>query len=1315
MEAIILAGGLGTRLRPYTDVIPKPLLPLGGTPILEIILRQLAAAGVDRVTLALHYRAEVIQAHVGDGSRFGLQVEHSVADRLLGTAGPLGLIERPRDACLVLNADLLTNLDYRDLMARHRSRGAPATVVLFPYRTEVPFGVIDVDGQGDVAAFREKPSVEASINAGIYVLEPLVWDKVPPGEYLEMSELIVRALAKGRTVATYRHAGDWLDVGTVESFRRGDEVFRPARPLPAPRRLDPARRGGPGRRRPRHGGGLMPEVALADPGLGEPERAAVDRVMRSGWISMGPEVAAFEEEFAAALGTGGAVHVSSGTAALHLAALALGWGPGDEVVVPSLTFVATAATVAAVGATPVFADVRGDDDLTLDPADVLAALTPRTRGIVAVHYGGWPAHLDVLRAVAEGAGLALVEDAAHTPPEPRGGGALGTVGDVGCFSLHATKNLTAGEGGVVVARDPATLARVRALRSHAMSAPSWDRQRGRASAYDVAEVGFNYRPTDLTAAIARVQLGKLPAEQAARRARAAEYRRLLAALPVAVPFTGRPAAPPPAAGAGPTTCRRCCCRPAPTAPRCRRRCGPPGCRPASTTRRPTASPPTAAARPGRPAWPAPRRSPPGCCRCRCTAGSPPGMSPGWSTPSPTPSPSPGGMAKRPAGGTGRSWPMAVAVRDGRLARGGEPWFPVGANYHPGSVGVAWLRSWRPAEVAADLAAMAGAGLDCVRAFAYWADIEPSEGRHDPVVVDRLRTFGALAAAEGLGVVLSVPTVWMNGHRFLPPWFGDRDPWRDPVALARAEAAVGAVAGALAGSGADVLYDLGDEVMHVDPRSRDLGPRRGRRLAEPAGGRGPGRAPRRGGPAGQRGLRRVRPPRLRARQRRRPRPVRAPRLPPVGPAAIAGHASPLASRLVPFLVRYGRAHAPVLVDEVGAYAAGPEVVAAHLRATLPAAAAAGAAGAIAWSWTDVAAAGIPFDERPSERTTGMVDGAGRPRPGLAALAEAAADARCTWAQARWAPAPVALFLPERARTPERTYLQAPSPDGLALFHADVLCARAQLPCEVTRRPAPRHRLVVCPAAGRLTERDIAALEAAVDGGATLLVTLGDPLHGDPGTRLAGAAVADFVPGLAPRLLHPGRHHVPAAVGGGRPGRGAGAGRGDRRRRVRRRHAGPDPPPGGRGRRRGVAAGRPVRGAARRPRPRRRRALAPPVPARGRGRGRDRRPANLPRARRRPAPGHRRRPARARGRQPHRSPGDHHRAGSPPAPGPTAWRCAWAPSRRPPCAAPPRSPSRRPSWRRLSGRSERPWHRRSGRSHPSTSPASTGRRARAPSGR
>lgn len=226
MQAIILAGGLGRRLRPYTDVIPKPLLPLDGMPILDIILCQLAGSGVDRVTLALYYRAEQIRAHVGDGSQHGLRVDYSVADRLLGTAGPLGLVERPTEPCLVLNADLLTNLDLAEVMDHHRRQGAAATLVLFSYQTNVPFGVIDVDAAGAVAAFREKPNVVSSINAGIYVLEPMVWDKIPPHVHLDMNDLIERALAKGRTIATYLHRGEWLDVGTVESFHRGGEIFR---------------------------------------------------------------------------------------------------------------------------------------------------------------------------------------------------------------------------------------------------------------------------------------------------------------------------------------------------------------------------------------------------------------------------------------------------------------------------------------------------------------------------------------------------------------------------------------------------------------------------------------------------------------------------------------------------------------------------------------------------------------------------------------------------------------------------------------------------------------------------------------------------------------------------------------------------------------------------------------------------------------------------------------------------------------------------------------------------------------------------------
>jgi hypothetical protein len=164
--------------------------------------------------------------------------------------------------------------------------------------------------------------------------------------------------------------------------------------------------------------------------------------------------------------------------------------------------------------------------------------------------------------------------------------------------------------------------------------------------------------------------------------------------------------------------------------------------------------------------------------------------------------------------------------------------------------------------------------------------------------------------------------------------------------------------------------------------------------------------------------------------------------------------------------------------------------------------------IAWSWTDVSAPGRPFDERPSERHTGVVDGTGTPRPALDVLGDLAAQARSFWAHAERRPAPVALYVPERARTPERTYLQASTPDGLALFHADVLAARAHLPTELTRTPGPRHRFIVSPSAGRLTERDIATLHRAVHDGATLLVTLGDPLHGFPGTELTGVELVDF---------------------------------------------------------------------------------------------------------------------------------------------------------------------------------------------------------------
>jgi len=281
-------------------------------------------------------------------------------------------------------------------------------------------------------------------------------------------------------------------------------------------------------------------VPFADNTLGDEEIAAVGLVLRSRWLSAGPVTAAFEDEFAAALGVPQAVAVSSGTAALHLAVLALDLQPGDEVIMPSLSFVAGAAVVALHGGQPVFADSCSADDLTVDPAEVTAKITGRTRAIVAMHYGGFAADVGTLRDVARRAGIALIEDAAHAPVVRHQAGMLGTVGDIGCFSFFATKNLTTGEGGMVVARDNELLARIRAMRSHCTTASTWLRHQSGTSGYDVTGLGLNYRPSEITGALGRIQLGKLTGDRMRRTQIAARYRFGLAEVAgLRLPFLAR--------------------------------------------------------------------------------------------------------------------------------------------------------------------------------------------------------------------------------------------------------------------------------------------------------------------------------------------------------------------------------------------------------------------------------------------------------------------------------------------------------------------------------------------------------------------------------------------------------------------------------------------------------------------------------------------------------------------------------------------------------------------------------------------------------
>jgi dTDP-4-amino-4,6-dideoxygalactose transaminase len=255
----------------------------------------------------------------------------------------------------------------------------------------------------------------------------------------------------------------------------------------------------------------------------EIERAVVE-VLRSGWWSMGPRVAELEREFADFCGAETALAVTNGTAALHLALLAVGCGPGDEVLLPSLNFVAAANAIGHVGADPVFCDVEGPDNLNIDPGDIEAAVGPATRAVVVMHYGGYPCRMDAVLEVAARHGLAVIEDAAHAPGASWRGRMCGTIGDVGCFSFFSNKNMPTGEGGMVVTSDETVAERIRLLRSHGMTALTWDRHRGHAQGYDVVASGLNYRFDELRAAIGLVQLRRLPERNASRGEIVTRYR-----------------------------------------------------------------------------------------------------------------------------------------------------------------------------------------------------------------------------------------------------------------------------------------------------------------------------------------------------------------------------------------------------------------------------------------------------------------------------------------------------------------------------------------------------------------------------------------------------------------------------------------------------------------------------------------------------------------------------------------------------------------------------------------------------------------------
>jgi len=284
--------------------------------------------------------------------------------------------------------------------------------------------------------------------------------------------------------------------------------------------------------------GTMTEPAFLPYGrqeIGDADVKAVVEALVSGWLTTGPRVPEFEQTFADHVGAKEGVAVNSGTAALHCAMRALGIGAGDEVIVPAITFAASSNAVLYEGGTPVFADVE-PDTLLIDPTSVAACITARTRAIVAVDYAGQPADYDALQALAAAKGIRLIADACHAPGATYKGRAAGTLADISCFSFHPVKHLTTCEGGMAVTDNPEMAAHMRRFRNHGIDSDHRSREAAGAHAYDMAELGFNYRLPDVQCALGLAQLRRLSGWVAARQRIAGLYDEALAGLAEIVPL-----------------------------------------------------------------------------------------------------------------------------------------------------------------------------------------------------------------------------------------------------------------------------------------------------------------------------------------------------------------------------------------------------------------------------------------------------------------------------------------------------------------------------------------------------------------------------------------------------------------------------------------------------------------------------------------------------------------------------------------------------------------------------------------------------------
>ncbi len=533
VQAVILASGQARQLHPLVEDLPKPMLPVGNRPLLELTIRQLRQAGIRHVNLTTHYKSETIVRHFGDGHDYGMEIRYLDERQPLGDAGALSLLDTPAEPVLVINGDVVTHVNYRALLDFHREQQADMTVAVRQYEFNIPYGVVQTEGSA-ITQMEDKPTLHRFVNAGIYLINPELLASIPKGQPYAISAWINQLVADGRRVASFPLHEYWLDIHEYQDYQ---QVLADAERgilgdlSAAVTQLEP--------------GAPPPQgfIPLCVPELSGNEWAYIKECLDTNWISsVGPFVDRFEEMVAAYAGVKYGVAASSGTAALHIALLVAGVQPNDEVLVSTLTFIAPTNAIRYVGAWPVFMDAE-PDFWQMDVQKVADFLEKectwregalynrgngrRLKGIIPVHVLGHPVDMDPLLELSRKYNLVVIEDATESLGATYKGKMVGQLGDMACFSFNGNKIITTGGGGMLVTNREDWARRAKYLTTQAKDDPL---------EYVHKAIGYNYRLTNIQAALGCAQMEHLSDYVAAKRRFAAAYSQAFASLPGIAPM-----------------------------------------------------------------------------------------------------------------------------------------------------------------------------------------------------------------------------------------------------------------------------------------------------------------------------------------------------------------------------------------------------------------------------------------------------------------------------------------------------------------------------------------------------------------------------------------------------------------------------------------------------------------------------------------------------------------------------------------------------------------------------------------------------------